>query len=144
MSDRSLALGFDFGLRRIGVAVGSRATGSATPLGAIPCREGQPDWTAIQAFISEWQPDLLVVGLPYNSDGSDTDMSRAARRFGNRMGSRFGLPVEFVNERLSSNEATRRLVEARRRGARGRIRKQDVDQVAASIILQTWLDGTGD
>jgi len=144
VSDRSLALGFDFGLRRIGVAVGSRATGSATPLGAIPCREGQPDWTAIQAFISEWQPDLLVVGLPYNSDGSDTDMSRAARRFGNRMGSRFGLPVEFVNERLSSNEATRRLVEARRRGARGRIRKQDVDQVAASIILQTWLDGTGD
>jgi len=126
------------------VAVGSRATGSATPLGAIPCREGQPDWTAIQAFISEWQPDLLVVGLPYNSDGSDTDMSRAARRFGNRMGSRFGLPVEFVNERLSSNEATRHLVEARRRGARGRIRKQDVDQVAASIILQTWLDGTGD
>jgi len=144
VSARSLALGFDFGLRRIGVAVGSRATGSATPLGAIPCREGQPDWTAIQAFISEWQPDLLVVGLPYNSDGSDTDMSRAARRFGNRMGSRFGLPVEFVNERLSSNEATRRLVEARRRGARGRIRKQDVDQVAASIILQTWLDGTGD
>jgi len=144
VSDRSLALGFDFGLRRIGVAVGSRATGSATPLEAIPCREGQPDWTAIQAFISEWQPDLLVVGLPYNSDGSDTDMSRAARRFGNRMGSRFGLPVEFVNERLSSNEATRHLVEARRRGARGRIRKQDVDQVAASIILQTWLDGTGD
>lgn len=144
MNERSLALGFDFGLRRIGVAVGSRTTGAATPLVAVPCVEGQPDWPAIQTLVSEWRPDLLVVGLPYNSDGSESDMSRAARRFGNRLGSRFGLPVEFVDETLSSNEATRHLVEARRRGERRRIRKQDVDRLAASIILQTWLDGTGD
>jgi putative Holliday junction resolvase len=126
------------------VAVGSRATGASTPLGAVPCRAGLPDWTAIQGFIAQWQPDLLVVGLPYNSDGSESEMSRAARRFGNRLGGRFRLPVEFVDERLSSDEATRRLVEARRRGERGRIRRQDVDQLAASIILQTWLDGTGE
>ncbi len=144
MSKHSLALGFDFGLRRIGVAVGSSATGSATPLGSATCQEGQPDWTAIEAFISEWHPDLLVVGLPYNSDGSESGMSRAARRFGNRLSGRFGLPVEFVDERLSSNEATRRLVEARRRGERRRIRRQDVDPLAASIILQTWLDSTCD
>jgi putative Holliday junction resolvase len=144
VSERSLALGFDFGLRRIGVAVGSKTTGTATPLVAVPCLEGQPDWPAIQTLVSEWRPDRLVVGLPYNSDGSESDMSRAARRFGNRLAGRFGLPVEFVDETLSSNEATQRLVGARRRGERRRIRKQDVDRLAASIILQTWLDDTGD
>jgi len=144
VSDHDLALGFDFGLRRIGVAVGSSATGSATPLGNVACRDGRPDWPAIQAFVTEWRPALLVVGLPYNSDGSENDMSRAARRFGHRLGNRLGLPVEFVDERLSSSEATRHLVEARRRGDRRRIRRQDVDPMAAAIILQTWLDGTGD
>jgi len=144
VTQRSLALGFDFGLRRIGIAVGSRTTGTATPLVAVPCMEGQPDWPAIQTLIAEWRPDLLVVGLPYNSDGSDSDMSRAARRFGNRLSGRFGLPVEFVDETLSSNEAAQRLAEGRRSGERRRIRKLDVDRLAASIILQTWLDDTGD
>lgn len=125
------------------MAVGSAATGVASPLAAVPCRDGQPDWPAIRLLVTEWQPDILVVGLPYNSDGSESDMSQAARRFGNRLGGRFQLPVEFVDETLSSNEATRRLVEARRRGERRRIRKQDVDQLAASLILQAWLEGTG-
>ncbi len=144
MSGRYLALGFDFGLSRIGVAVGSQGTGSATPLGSVDCRDGRPEWPAIMNYVTEWRPDLLVVGLPYNSDGSESDLTRAARRFGNRLAGRSGLPVEFVDEHLSSNEAASRLVEARRRGERGRIRRQDVDPLAASIILQTWLDGIGD
>ena len=133
----ALALGFDFGRRRIGVAVGSRATGTATPVTCVGCREGRPDWTGIGKLINDWGPDLLVVGLPYNIDGSESDMSRAARRFGHRLGGRFGLPVEFVDERLSSDEAGRRLREKRQRGDRRRVRKQEVDALAAAIIRKT-------
>lgn len=138
----ALALGFDFGRRRIGVAVGSRATGTATPVTCVACREGRPDWTSIGKLIDDWGPDLLVVGLPYNIDGSESDMSRAACRFGHRLGGRFGLPVEFVDERLSSDEAERQLREKRQRGDRRRVRKQEVDELAAAIILQNWLDST--
>lgn len=141
--DSRVTLGFDFGLRRIGVAVGSHATGAAAPAGSAACRDGRPDWQAIDAIISEWRPSLLVVGLPYNTDGSDSEMSRAARRFGKRLARRSGLPVEFVDERLSSREAAARLREQRRRGERGRIRREHIDQLAAAIILQTWLDDGG-
>ena len=141
--DHRLALGFDFGLRRIGVAVGSRVTGAASPLGAVACRDGQPDWSAIDGIVAEWRPSLLVVGLPYNTDGTESEMSRAARRFGRRLAGRFDLSVEFVDERLSSSEAGSRLREQRRRGERGRIRKEQIDELSAAIILQTWLDEGG-
>lgn len=141
--DSAVALGFDFGLRRIGVAVGSRATGSASPTASVPCRDGRPDWLTIGRIIEEWRPAILVVGLPYNMDGSESEMSRSARRFGHRLQARFRLPVEFVDERLSSREARERLSERRRRGDRPRVRKQEVDELAAAIILQNWLDGIG-
>jgi putative Holliday junction resolvase len=139
-ADTALALGFDFGRRRIGVAVGSRATGGATPLACIPARDGVPDWEAIRELVEEWRPSRLVVGLPYNIDGTESEMTRSARRFGNRMGNRFGLPVEFVDERLSSSEAERRLRGQRRSGERRRrVRPSDVDAMAAAIILESWL-----
>lgn len=141
--DASPVLGFDFGRRRIGVAVGSRTSGAASPIECVTCRDGHPDWDAVGRLISEWHPAILIVGLPYNSDGSESDMSRAARRFGHRLGARFGLPIAFVDERLSSREAARVLAERRRQGHRRRIRKGDVDEMAAAIILQNWLDGAG-
>ena len=140
VAESGLALGFDFGRRRIGIAVASHASGAATPLTCIPASDGKPDWAAVGALIEEWQPSRLVVGLPYNIDGTDSDMTRSARRFGNRLGSRFGLPVDFVDERLSSEEAERRLRDQRRGGdRRRRVRPGDVDAMAAAIILESWL-----
>jgi putative Holliday junction resolvase len=136
-----LALGFDFGRRRIGVAVGGSATGRATPLAVVRCRDDGPDWPAIDALVEEWKPDRLVVGLPYNDDGSESEMTRLARRFAGRLQARFRIPFELVDERMSSREAEDRLRRERASGVRRRrVRKGDVDMGAAAVILQGWLD----
>ncbi len=130
-------LGFDYGLRRIGVAVGETLTGSTRPLETLHCAQpGQVDWTAIDTLIADWEPDALVVGLPRRDDGTEGEMAQAARRFARRLQGRFGLPVHLMDERLSSFEAEQRLQEAG-----GRIRRQPgaADMIAASIILEAWL-----
>lgn len=134
-------LGFDYGLRRIGIAVGETVTGSARPLSTLRCQKpGQVDWDAIARLISEWRPDALVVGLPTLEDGSHGDMARAAERFARRLQGRHGLPVHLMEERLSSHEAQRRLEEA---GGKARRDEGAVDMIAASIILETWLQDHG-
>ena len=141
MTGNTLALGFDFGRRRIGVAVGGSGTGRAEPLTTITCRDNQPDWIMLDKLVDEWKPALLVVGLPYNTDGSESDMTQAARKFAGRIQNRYRIPFDFVDERLSSVEAEDRLREQRRSGTRRRrVRKEDIDQGAAAIILQGWLD----
>ena len=141
MQPHRLALGFDYGRRRIGVAVGGAATGRATPLTVIRCNEDGPDWAAIAGLVDEWRPDRLVVGLPYNDDGSESEMTRHARRFAGRLQARFRIPAELVDERLSSREAEDRLRRERAAGTRRRrVRKEDVDMGAAAVILQGWLD----
>jgi putative Holliday junction resolvase len=130
-------LGFDFGMRRIGVAAGQALTATARPLEILPARDGIPDWDRIAGIIEEWQPDLIVVGLPLNADGSEHEVTRAARRFMNRLQGRFGLPVHTVDERLSSVEAASRL-----RGDNARRARPDapLDHIAAQVILETWLE----
>ena len=131
-------IAFDFGYRRIGVAVGQTITGSATPL-AVVMVTNQPDWQAISVIIKEWKPAAIVVGLPIDKDGGETELSRAARRFGRRLHGRFGLPVSFEDERLTSVSAEQRFVDAR---ARGEMRRKDAafkDAIAAQIILENWL-----
>jgi putative holliday junction resolvase len=128
-------LGFDFGLHHIGVAIGQEITYSASPVTTLIARDGQPRWEQITALLKQWQPDLLVVGLPFNMDGSEQSLTAAARRFGNRLRGRYGLPVEWVDERLSTVEARERLyLEAHLLS-----RHRDLDQLAAQCILQTWL-----
>lgn len=127
-------LAFDFGLKRIGVAVGESLTGSARPLTTLACRQGVPDWSAVAALLEEWHPVRLVVGLPKRTDGTESDLTRAARRFGNRLAGRFGLPVSTTEEQLSSVEAERVLAE---RGGRRRD-KGEVDRLAAAIILESY------
>lgn len=129
-----ILLGFDFGIKRIGVAVGQELTGSASALVTLNNRNGAPDWEAIGRLIEEWRPVALVVGLPLNLDGSDHEVTRLARRFGNRLRGRYNLPVYTMDERLSSNEAEAMLA------AQGRYAKADVDKVAAQLILQGWLE----
>lgn len=127
-------LGFDFGSKRIGVAVGQELTRSARALVTLNNRNGAPDWEAITRLITEWQPAAMVVGLPLNLDGSDHEVTRLARRFGNRLSGRYNLPVYTMDERLSSAEAEAQLAE------QGRYEKADIDKLAAQLILQGWLE----
>ncbi|MEX2326244.1 MAG: Holliday junction resolvase RuvX, partial [Pseudomonadales bacterium] len=100
-----LAMGFDFGMSRIGVAVGQSVTGTANPLTVLSARNGIPDWSQIENLISEWQPAVLVVGLPLNMDGTNSDMSDRARKFARRLAGRFNLPTTTMDERLTTREA---------------------------------------
>jgi putative Holliday junction resolvase len=131
-------LGFDFGHRRIGVAVGQTLTGSANVL-AVVAASDKPDWHAISAIINEWKPVALIVGLPLAEDGGETRLSEDARRFGRRLGGRYGIPVLYEDERLTSFSAEERFINAR---AKGGMRRKDAalkDALAAQIILENWL-----
>ena len=141
MPDRppETALGFDFGLKRIGAAVGQTLTGSASPLGVVAVRDGEPDWEAIARLVKEWRPASLVVGLPYNMDLSEQEMTQKARHFALALSERFPLPVHTVDERLSSREAEAALKERRRQGRR-RITREDIDGAAACVILESWFN----
>ncbi len=131
-------IAFDFGHRRIGVAVGQTLTGTANVL-AVVSAASKPDWQAITSIVAEWKPAALLVGLPLADDGGETDMSKGARRFGRQLEGRFGIPVLFEDERLTSFSAEQRFVEAR---ASSGMRRKDAslkDAIAAQIILESWL-----
>nr|WP_295713302.1 Holliday junction resolvase RuvX [uncultured Halomonas sp.] len=130
-----LILAFDYGTRRIGVAVGNELLRSARELTPLTARDGIPDWKVVERLLSEWQPDLLVVGLPLNMDGSESDMSTRARKFGNRLHGRFGKPCEMVDERGTTREAK---TIAREAGHKGNYRQDSVDGIAAILILEGW------
>lgn len=137
MTKARTILGFDFGLKNIGVAVGQELTGSANPLTVIKARDGIPNWDEIQQLIQEWQPQLLIVGLPLNMDGTEQEMTAAARRFGNRLNGRFQIHVEWQDERLSTYEALDQLGIHDKMQAKQR---SDVDRISAQLILQSWLN----
>ncbi len=126
--------GFDFGRRRIGLALGEFLTGTTRGLATLPARAGVPDWNRLDQLLREWQPGALVVGLPLLADGGEGDLATAARRFGRRLAARYRLPVHFVDERLSSHAA-----EARLRARGRRYQAGHIDREAARIILETWL-----
>ncbi|WP_456378347.1 Holliday junction resolvase RuvX [Thiolapillus sp.] len=125
-------LGFDYGTRKIGVAVGQQLTGTATPLTTLQLVKNKPDWQGIEHLIKEWQPDALVVGLPIGPEEDETPMTTAARKFSRQLEGRFHLPVHLADERLTSREAWSRI---------GGIAIHDVtriDSMAAKLILETW------
>ena len=131
------AMAFDYGTRQIGVAVGQTLTGSAEPLTNLRARDGVPDWDQLARLIREWEPNVLVGGLPLNMDGSASDMSERAARFARRLNGRFLLPVETVDERLSTFEAKQHLKDQGRTPSS--YRDDPVDSLAAALLLQTWL-----
>lgn len=132
-------LGFDFGARRIGVAVGQRMTRTASGLETV-ANGREPDWAALDRLVREWRPRLLIVGLPLNAEGEETETSSAARRFGDALKKRFGLEVAYADERLSSRAAEGRFAELRASGALRRKHAQQLDAMAARIILENWLE----
>jgi putative Holliday junction resolvase len=130
-------LAFDFGLRRIGVAVGNSETRLAQALTTIDAEDNARRFAAIEALIAEWHPARLVVGLPLALDGAEHELTRRCRRFAQQLHGRFGLPVHFADERLSSVEAE---VSLRETGLDWRQRRQRIDAVAAQTILQHYFD----
>lgn len=136
MKTPTTLLAFDFGTKSIGLAYGQSITRTARELTPIPARDGVPDWQQIEKLLREWQPSALLVGLPLNMDGTDSELSQRARKFGNRLHGRFGLPVIMADERLSTFEAK---AEARERGHKGDYGKNPVDSIAARLILESWL-----
>jgi putative Holliday junction resolvase len=140
MSDVQTVLAFDFGLKRIGIAAGDTLTASAAPRPAAAVHQQGPDWDAITREVRMLSPRLLVVGAPYNADGTPGTLAPAARRFAAELERRFGLPVKWVDERWSSLEASAALKAKRSSGERRRrVRKEDVDSAAAAVILERWL-----
>jgi putative Holliday junction resolvase len=131
-------LAFDFGERRIGVAVGEHLIQSANPLTTIDDESNDVRFAHIQGLIQEWQPTLLVVGMPLSLDGSETEMTQLCKKFARRLNGRFNLPVALIDERYSSAEASQLLNET---GIRGRAQKMMLDQVAAQTILRSYFDG---
>ncbi|MBV8341408.1 MAG: Holliday junction resolvase RuvX [Gammaproteobacteria bacterium] len=145
MPSAETVLAFDFGRKRIGIASGNTLTRHAAPRGAAAVGRNGPDWEAIGTLIRALAPGLLVVGAPYNDDGSAGTLARAARSFAAELERRYALPVHLVDERYSSLEAGAALGERRASGARRRrVRREDIDSAAAAVILGRWFAGEGE
>lgn len=127
-----LVIGFDFGLKRIGVAIGQTITRTASPETVVNSRDGVPDWAHISQLIERWNPVAIVVGLPMHLDGTEQPFTQSARKFGQRLHGRYQRPLFFIEEQLSSHEAEQRLK------SRAQSNTQ-LDAHAAQIILENWL-----
>lgn len=136
MSNRTV-IGFDFGTNSIGAAIGQELTGSARALAAFKAQEGSPDWQKIERLLKEWRPDLVVVGLPLNMDGTEQPVTEQARKFANRLHGRFGVQIALHDERLSTVEARASLFD---RGGFRALDKGSVDSASAVVILESWFE----
>lgn len=131
-------LAFDFGKRRIGVAVGQQVTYSASPLTFVVNDQSGPDWQQIAKLINDWRPHRLIVGMPINVDGSAAEIGVEVKDFMDNL-ARYELPIEAVDERYSSLEAEQQLKSERAAGIRGRITKDMIDSASAVLIAERWL-----
>lgn len=129
-------LGFDFGMKRIGVAVGQDITKTAKPLKTLHAVKGEPDWQEITQLIAQWSPAALIVGVPYNMDGTDQPVTVAARKFAEALGHKTGATIYEVDERLTTVAARASVFSEH--GYKG-LQDAQIDSVAAQLILQDWL-----
>ncbi len=131
-------IAFDYGTKSIGVAVGQELTGTANPLTAFKAKDGTPNWNDIEKILKEWQPDLIVVGLPLDMEGGELEaITPRARKFANRIHGRFGYQVELHDERLSTREAKSALFES---GGYRALSKGNIDSQSAVVILESWFE----
>jgi putative Holliday junction resolvase len=126
-----ILLAFDYGTQKIGVATGQDLTGQAAPLATLPMVQQRPDWDAIARLLVEWRPDRLIVGLPLNMDDTPMPLTDRVRRFARQLEGRYRLPVELVDERLTSRAARAEFGKA--------VAGKGLDAFAAKLILETWL-----
>jgi putative Holliday junction resolvase len=134
MNTPTTVLGFDFGMRHIGVAVGQSITKTARGLAVITAHQGIPDWKKIATLITQWHPDALIVGLPLDMEDKETQITKAAKQFGQQLFQHFQLPIHYIDEKLSSREARTLLMEKREK-----LEKNKIDKMAAQLILESWL-----
>jgi putative Holliday junction resolvase len=127
-------LGFDFGLKRIGVAVGQTITGTATPLTTLQAKNGVPNWNQIEQLIQHWKPNGLVVGIPLNMLGKDQSLIKEAKNFAKLL-ERFELPVYEIDERLTTKEARQQVFDV---GGYKALQETEIDSIAAKLILESW------
>ncbi|KJG12047.1 Holliday junction resolvase RuvX [Photobacterium iliopiscarium] len=138
MSKSRSVLSFDYGTKSIGVAIGQELTGTASPLSALKAKDGIPNWDEIEKILKEWQPDLIVVGLPLDLAGKELEtIAPRAKKFANRIHGRFGYAVELHDERLSTVEAKAELFE---RGGYRSLSKGNIDSQSAVVILESWFE----
>ena len=130
-------LGFDFGTKSIGVATGQMITATAQPINAIKANDGIPNWDIVAKVIKEWQPDLVVVGLPLNMDGTEQAITQRAKKFANRLNGRFGVKTALQDERLTTASAKEFIFE---RGGFKALDKGKIDSVSAALILESWME----
>ncbi|SBT61971.1 Putative Holliday junction resolvase [Plesiomonas shigelloides] len=130
-------MAFDFGTKSIGVAIGQEITATARPIASLKARDGIPDWEQLQKLLNEWKPDLVVVGLPLNMDGTEQPVTACARKFANRLQGRFGQKVVLHDERLSTVEARSHLFAS---GGFRALDKGRVDAASACVILESWFE----
>ncbi|AOF52767.1 Holliday junction DNA helicase RuvA [Rodentibacter caecimuris] len=135
------ALAFDFGTKSIGCAVGQSITGTAQALPAFNARDGIPNWENIEKCLTEWKPDLVVVGLPLNMDGTEQELTLRARKFAHRLNGRFGVKVVFQDERLTTTQARSEIFD---RGGFRALKKGKVDGISACLILESWFENNPD
>lgn len=129
MKKQLVLLGIDFGMKKIGLAIGQTLTNTASPIDPIPARDGIPNWDHLQKVIETWRIDACVVGMPLNKDGSFQETTHAAKKFALRLGQKFGKPVHLMDERFTTVEARSYLRHA----------SESVDSWAAKLILESWL-----
>lgn len=135
MNIPKILLAFDFGKKRIGVAVGQTVTQTARPLATIAAKDGIPDWQTITPLMKKWKPDALVIGIPLNMDGTEQPLTNDARTFAKALKDQYNLPVFEMDERLTTKDARERLFNE---GGYKALQSGQIDQVAAQIILQNW------
>ena len=127
-------MSFDYGTEKIGIAIGQSISSTAEPLTIIRAKDGIPNWSQITSLIESWRPNFFVVGLPYNLDGSDSKLLQRALKFAQRLNGRFNIPTFGIDERLSSKAATEKF----KTGNPKKSVRNEIDDVAAQIILETW------
>ena len=128
-SQAYIALGFDFGSKKIGVASGQSLTGTASPIDIIKANNGIPNWDDIGKLVQQWQPQLIIVGLPLNMDGTESDLSLRAKKFARRLAANYSCAVGLMDERLTSREARELLSH-----------NDQVDHIAVVLILESWFN----
>ena len=136
MSSRTI-MAFDFGTKSIGSAIGQEITGTASPLKAFKAQDGTPNWDDIEKQIKEWQPDLLVVGLPLNMDGTEQQLTLDAKKFGKRLTGKYGIEIHFQDERLTTAAAKESLFA---RGGYKNLKKDNIDSESAKLILENFFE----
>lgn len=135
----TVVIAFDFGLKRTGVAVGNTITGSATPECTLISKDDKPNWDGISKLFEEWRPTQIVVGMPTELDGNENPIKPRIDRFCNQIQGRYNIPVDQENEQFTSIEAAQRLKQLRQSGRKQKVSKDEVDKIAAAIILENWM-----